>query len=130
MERPKEYETRLKSRIVVENIISQTAQEQGWRLQARVPDIIRQLALESEKLDCHGKSFRFSSRSSLNRPSRALRGVQPRNSLDELVGESGLSRAVLADMLPVLVNERLVRPIGHERYEIQHDRWPLPSSKL
>ena len=57
MERPKEYETRLKSRIVVENIISQTAQEQGWRLQARVPDIIRQLALESEKLDCHGEVF-------------------------------------------------------------------------
>ena len=25
-------------------------------------------------------------------------------------------------MLPVLINERLVRPVGHETYEIQHDR--------
>jgi hypothetical protein len=25
-------------------------------------------------------------------------------------------------MLPVLINERLVRPVGYETYEIQHDR--------
>ena len=43
--------------------------------------------------------------------------------MDDLVRETGVSRAVLTEMLRVLINinERLVRPVGHEIYEIQHD---------
>jgi hypothetical protein len=43
-------------------------------------------------------------------------------SLNDLIRETRLSRAVLAEMLRELINERLVRPVGHEIYEIQHDR--------
>ena len=45
------------SRSVAENIINQTAREQGWRLETSVPEIARQLALESQKLDCSGEVF-------------------------------------------------------------------------
>jgi hypothetical protein len=45
------------SRNVAERIISQTALEQGWRLETSVPEIARQLALESQKLDCPGEVF-------------------------------------------------------------------------
>jgi HEAT repeat protein len=48
-------------------------------------------------------------------------GAKAVQSLDNLIRETGLSRAVLAEMLPVLVHERLIRPVGHESYEIQHD---------
>ena len=160
------------SRSVTENIISQAAQEQGWRLETSVPDIARQLALESEKLDCSGEVFpvylqiflkqaeqnpegritaefiaslggvsgligkyleqtleRLKARDgewlqcgavleSLSRSS----GAKATQSFDDLVRETGVSRAVLAEMLPELINERLVRPVGHETYEIQHDR--------
>jgi HEAT repeat protein len=49
-------------------------------------------------------------------------GVKAAQALNDLVRETDVSRAVLAEILPVLINERLVRPIGHETYEIQHDR--------
>jgi HEAT repeat protein len=49
-------------------------------------------------------------------------GIKAAQSLNDLVRETGVSRPILADMLRVLVNERLVRPVGHEIYEIQHDR--------
>ena len=45
------------SRSVTENIINQTAREQGWRLETSVPEIARQLALESQKLDCSDEVF-------------------------------------------------------------------------
>jgi HEAT repeat protein len=160
------------SRGVTERIISQTAREQRWRLDSSVPEITRQLALETQKLDCSGEVFpvylqillkqaeqnnerritadfltnlgsvsdligeylertlaRLMTRGgdwqrcgtvleSLSRSS----GAKAARSFNDLVGETGLSRTLLAEMLPVLINERLVRPIGHERYEIQHDR--------
>lgn len=49
-------------------------------------------------------------------------GTKAALSLDELVRETGINPVILAEMMPVLVNERLVRPIGHQKYEIQHDR--------
>jgi TIR domain len=49
-------------------------------------------------------------------------GSKAAQSLNDLVHETGVSRAVLAEMLRELINERLVRPVGHETYEIQHDR--------
>jgi hypothetical protein len=49
-------------------------------------------------------------------------GSKAAQSLNDLVRETGLSRAVLVEMLLTLINERLVRPIGDEMYEIQHDR--------
>ena len=55
---------------------------------------------------------------SLSRPS----GAKAAQSLNDLVRETGVSRALLAKMLPMLINEQLVRPIGYEAYEIQHDR--------
>ena len=160
------------SRSMAEKIIDQTVKEQGWRLQTSVPETVRQLALESEKLDRSGEVFpvylqiflkhaeqstegritaefiaslggvsgligkyleqileRLKARGgewrqcgavleSLSR-STGVKAVQP---LNDLVRETGLDRAVLAEMLPVLINERLVRPIGYETYEIQHDR--------
>jgi hypothetical protein len=42
---------------VTENIISQTAHEQGWRLETSVPEIACQLALESQKLGCADEVF-------------------------------------------------------------------------
>jgi HEAT repeat protein len=49
-------------------------------------------------------------------------GTKATESLSDLVRETGLGRAVLTEILPVLINERLVRPVGYETYEIQHDR--------
>jgi HEAT repeat protein len=49
-------------------------------------------------------------------------GMKATQSFDHLVRETGMSCTVLAEMLPVLINERLIRPVGHETYEIQHDR--------
>jgi hypothetical protein len=49
-------------------------------------------------------------------------GCKAAQSFDDLIRETGFSRVVLSEMLPVLVNERLVRPVGHQTYEIQHDR--------
>src|SRR5271165_5071750 len=160
------------SRNVAEDIINQTAREQHWRLETSVPEIARQLALESQKLDCSGEVFpvylqiflkqaeqnpegritaefitslggvsglidkyleqtlaRLKARGGdwqqcgavLESLSRST-GAKAAQSLNDLVRETGLSRAVLAEMLQVLVNERLVRPVGHETYEIQHDR--------
>jgi HEAT repeat protein len=160
------------SRSVAEDVINQTAREQGWRLETSVPEIVRELARESQKLDCSGEVFpvylqiflkqaeqstegctttefisslggvagligkyleqtlgRLKARggewqqcgSVLESLSRAT-GAKATQSLNDLVRETGLSYAVLAEMLPVLINERLVRPVGHETYEIQHDR--------
>jgi hypothetical protein len=160
------------SRDVAEDIINQTAREQGWRLQTSVPEIARQLALESQKLDCADEVFpvylqiflkqaqqnsegrittefisslggvsgliskyleqtlaRLKARGgewekcsavleSLSRSS----GAKAAQSFNDLVRETRVSRAVLAEMLSVLINERLVRPVGDESYEIQHDR--------
>jgi len=159
------------NRSVAETIINQAAREQGWRLEASVPEIARQLALENQKLDRSDEIFpvylqiflkqaeqsaegriteefinslggvsgligkyleqtleRLKGRGgdwqqcgavleSLSRSS----GAKAVQSFDNLVRETGLSRAVLAEMLPVLINERLIRPVGHESYEIQHD---------
>src|SRR5271165_5533280 len=156
---------------VAETIINQTAREQGWRLETSIPEIARQLALESEKLDRSGEVFpvylqiflkqaeqstekcittefiaslggvtgligkyleqtlaRLKARGGdwqqcgavLESLSRST-GAKVVQSLNDLVRETGLSRAVLAEMLPVLINERLVRSVGHETYEIQHD---------
>src|SRR5271165_4385201 len=156
---------------VAEAIINQTAREQGWRLETSIPEIARQLALESEKLDRSGEVFpvylqiflkqaeqstekcittefiaslggvsgligkyleqtlaRLKARGGdwqqcgavLESLSRST-GAKAAQSLNDLVRETGLSRAVLAEMLQVLVNERLVRPVGYETYEIQHD---------
>ena len=160
------------SRSMVEKIINQTAREQGWRLETSVPEIARQLALESQKLDCSGEVFpvylqiflkqaeqnpegritanfiaslggvsgligkyleqtlgRLKARGGewqqcgavLESLSRST-GAKATQSLNDLVRETGVSRAVLAEMLLVLINERLVRPVGYETYEIQHDR--------
>jgi hypothetical protein len=160
------------SRGATEAIINQTARERGWRLETSIPEIARQLALETQKLDCVDEVFpvylqiflkqaqqnpegpiteAFSARlggvsgligkyleqtlaklkarggdwkkcgAVLESLSRSA-GTKATQSFDDLVRETGLSRAVLADMLPVLINERLVRPVGHEAYEIQHDR--------
>jgi HEAT repeat protein len=49
-------------------------------------------------------------------------GAKAAQSFNDLIREAGVNRAVLAEMLPVLISERLVRPVGHEIYEIQHDR--------
>lgn len=49
-------------------------------------------------------------------------GTKSAVSLEDLVRECGLSRVMLTEMLTVLIQERLVRPIGYETYEIQHDR--------
>src|SRR4029077_3508925 len=49
-------------------------------------------------------------------------GAKATQSFDDLVRETGVSRTVLAEMLRELINERLVRPVGHKTYEIQHDR--------
>ena len=160
------------SRSVTENIINQTAREQGWRLETSVPEIARQLALESQNLDRSGEVFPvylqiFLKQAEQNPEGRITTefitslggvsgligkyleqtlerlkarggewqqcgavleslsrsgGAKVAQSLNDLVRETGLSRAVLAEMLPVLINERLVRPVGHEIYEIQHDR--------
>ena len=45
------------SRSDTENIINQTAREQGWRLETSIPEIARQLALESQKPDCSDEVF-------------------------------------------------------------------------
>ena len=45
------------SRSVTEDVVNQTAREQGWRLEASVPQIARQLAQESQKLDCADEVF-------------------------------------------------------------------------
>ena len=160
------------SRNVAEDIINQTAREQGWRLETSVPEIARQLTLESQKLDCYDEVFpvylqiflkqaeqnpggritgefitslggvsgligkyleqtlgRLKARGGewqqcgavLESLSRST-GAKAAQSLDDLVRETGVSRAVLAEILRELINERLVRPVGHETYEIQHDR--------
>jgi HEAT repeat protein len=72
------------------------------------------------KLKARGGEWEKSSAvlESLSRPA----GSKATQSFDDLVRETGVSRAVLAEMLRVLVDERLVRPVGHETYEIQHDR--------
>jgi DNA-binding IclR family transcriptional regulator len=49
-------------------------------------------------------------------------GSKAPRSLNDLAHETDVSRPALAEMLLVLINERLVRPVGHEIYEIQHDR--------
>ena len=159
-------------RSVAEDIINQTAREQGWRLETNVSEIARQLVLESQKLDCSDEVFPvylqiFLKQAELNPEGRItaefitswggvsgligkyleqtlgrLRarggdwqrcgavleslsrstGAKAAQSFDDLVRETDVSRAVLAKMLPELINERLVRPVGHETYEIQHDR--------
>jgi HEAT repeat protein len=157
---------------VGEDIINQTAREQGWRLEVSVPEIVRQLAVESQKLGCSDEVFpvylqmflkqaqqnpescitaqfiagfgsisgligkyleqtltRLKARGGdwqqcgavLESLSRST-GVKAAQSFNDLVRETGVNRSILAEMLPVLINERLVRPIGHESYEIQHDR--------
>jgi len=160
------------SRSVTESIINQTAREQRWRLETSVPEIARQLTLESEKLDCSDEVFpvylqiflkqaeqnaeggitaefitslggvagligkyleqtlgRLKARGGEWRQCGAVLeslsrsgGSKAAQSLNDLVRETSVSRAVLAEMLPVLINERLVRPVGYEIYEIQHDR--------
>jgi hypothetical protein len=155
-----------------ENIIKQTAGEQGWRLETSVPKIARQLVLESQKLDRSGDVFpvylQIFLKQAQQNPERRITaeliaslggvsgligqyleqtlerlkarggdwqqcgfvleslsrstGAKATQSLNDLVRETGVNRSVLAEMLPVLINERLVRPIGHESYEIQHDR--------
>jgi HEAT repeat protein len=157
---------------VAETIINQTAREQGWRLETSVPEIVRQLALESQKLDCSGEVFPVYLQIFLKQAEQSTEGctttefiaslggvagligkyleqtlgrlkvrggdwqqcgavleslsrstgAKAAQSLNDLVRETGVSRAVLAEMLSVLVDERLVRPVGHETYEIQHDR--------
>jgi HEAT repeat protein len=160
------------SRGAAKAIVSQTAQEQGWRLETSVLDIARQLALESEKLDCSGEVFPVYLQIFLQQAERTCEGhvtaefiaglggvagligkyleqtlgrlkarggdwqqcgavleslsqsagTKAVQSLNDLVRETGVNRAVLAEMLRELINERLVRPVGRETYEIQHDR--------
>jgi hypothetical protein len=45
------------SRAVTQEIVNQTAGVQGWRLEASVPEIARQLAIESQNLDCSNEIF-------------------------------------------------------------------------
>jgi hypothetical protein len=155
-----------------EAIINQTARQQGWRLETSIPEITRQLALESQKLDRFDEVFpvylqillkqaeqstekrvtadfvaslggvsgligkyleqtlaRLKARGGdwqqcgavLESLSRST-GTKAAQSLNDLVRETGLSRAVLVEMLSVLIDERLVRPIRDQSYEIQHDR--------
>jgi hypothetical protein len=159
------------SRSMAKDIINRTAQEQGWRFETSVLEIVEQVALESQKLDASGEVFpvylqiflkqaqqspegritaefiaslggvsgligkyleqtlaTLEARSGgwekcgavLESLSRST-GTKATQSFDDLVRETGVSRAVLGEMLPVLINERLVRPVG-ETYEIQHDR--------
>jgi HEAT repeat protein len=160
------------SRSVAETIIIQTAEQRGWRLETSVPEIARQLALESQKLQCSDEIFPVYLQIFLKQAEQSTQGritaefiaglggvagligkyleqtlaklkarggewekcgavleslsrsggEKATQSFEDLVRETGVSRAVLAEMLRELINERLVRPVGQETYEIQHDR--------
>ncbi len=156
-----------------EAIITETSGEQGWALEARVPDLARQLVSESRKHDAASREVfpvylqivlrqaqtaddgrltaaflggkggvagligsylddtlaRLEERGGQWRQCHTVlevlsrtSGTKAAQSLGDLVRESGLSRAVLGEMLPALIEERLVRPVGDELYEIQHDQ--------
>jgi hypothetical protein len=160
------------SKNVAEEIINHTAQERSWRLDMSVPEIVRQLTLETQKLDCSGEVFPVYLQIFLKQAEQSTEGcektefianlggvagligkyleqtlarLQARGgewqqcgvvleclsrstgakvaqSFDDLARETGVSHAMLAQILPVLISERLVRPVGPETYEIQHDR--------
>lgn len=156
---------------MAEGIIRRTAQSQGWLVEASIPNLVRQLVTESQKLDCSGDVFPVYLQILLKQAQEAggclsaamamdgdsmsgligaylqgslaqlkarggdwsrcghvlealsrSTGTKAALSLQDIARETGINRAILVEMLGVLINERLVRPIGHESYEIQHDR--------
>jgi len=159
------------SAAMAEDIIRRTAQSQGWKVEASIPNLVRQIVAESQKLDCSGDVFpvylqillkqaqevggcltaamamdgegmsgligAYLQRSLTQLKARGgdwsrcgqvlealsrSTGTKAALSLQDITRETGINHVIVAEMLGVMINERLVRPIGHESYEIQHDR--------
>ncbi|HEY4364659.1 MAG TPA: HEAT repeat domain-containing protein [Bryobacteraceae bacterium] len=89
--------------------------------QTVVPNLIGRFLEDAlAKLEARGGDWRYCG-TVLESLSRSA-GTKATKSLEDMARETGIDRSVLSSILGSLVVERLVRPVGHETYEIQHDR--------